>query len=117
MKRYNFHHPLVERDYLPGRVVVVAVAVGIRDNRLMIALWVSAATVGGGAAGRPCVGGNAPIEFALSRRRVPAAVGHVATRQRQETRQLSRHSQPRAHAGSEDTLQWFTRIRSSPGRS
>jgi len=50
--------------------------------------------MGGGAAGRPCVGGDAPIEFALSRRRVSAAVGHMATWQRQETWQLSRHCQP-----------------------
>lgn len=94
------------------------IAVAYRDSWQSIndrALWVSAATVGGGAAGRPCVGGDATIEFALSRRRVPAAVGHMATRQRQETRQLSRHSQPRAHAGPEDTLQWFARVRPGPG--
>lgn len=81
MERYNFHYPLADFGAgLPGRVVLVAVA--YRDPWQSIndrALWVSATTVGGGAAGRPCVGGNAAIEFALSRRRVPAAVGHMAT--------------------------------------
>lgn len=81
------------------------------------ALWISAAALGGGTAGRPRVGRNAAVEPPLPRRRLPAADRHVATRQRQEARQLPRYRQPRAHAGSEDTLERLVGVRPGAGGS
>lgn len=99
MKEYDFGERKAQsrRGELPDRVVAVAAGYQggyLRYNRLMIALWISTAALGGGAAGRPGVGGDAPIEHALPRRRVPATDGHMAAQQRQKTGRLSRHNQP-----------------------
>lgn len=86
MEEYDFGEQTarLSKRELPDRVVAVAAGLsGLQSTVQSIndrALWISATTLGGGAAGRPRFGGDASIEPALSRRRVPATDGHVAAK-------------------------------------